>query len=166
VTSPVVTAYADDAADLLGNLAPLALVVPGLFMQAAGFAWIVHLAGSAAGYGSFVVPFVVAGVGISMTLPCLPAAGLNSVAPHWLGKASGVLNMSQLLGATVGVAVATIVFDAHGGLGSAAQTTSGYRAALAVAAGCSVIGAVLGLGLRRRAAPEKSRPQTAWQTVG
>ena len=50
-------------------------------MQAAGFAWIVHLAGSAAGYGSFVVPFLVAGVGISMTLPCLPAAGLNSVPP-------------------------------------------------------------------------------------
>lgn len=31
VTSPVVTAYADDAADLPGNLAPLALVGPGLF---------------------------------------------------------------------------------------------------------------------------------------
>ena len=74
--------------------------------------------------------------------------------------------MSQLLGATVGVAVTTIVFDAHGSLGSAAQTTSGYRAALAVAAGCSVVGALLGLGLRRRAATQESRPQTALQPVG
>jgi EmrB/QacA subfamily drug resistance transporter len=125
------------------------LVVPGLLMQAAGFAWIVHLAGEHAGYGAFVLPFVVAGVGISMTLPCIPAAGLNSVPPAWLGKASGVLNMTQLLGATAGVAVTTIVFDAHGSLFDAASATSGYRPALAVAASFSAAGALLALGLRR-----------------
>ncbi len=125
------------------------LVVPGLLMQAAGFVWIVHLAGVHAGYGAFVLPFLVAGVGISMTLPCIPAAGLNSVPPAWLGKASGVLNMTQLLGATAGVAVTTIVFDAHGSLLDAASATSGYRPALAVAAGFSVAGALLAVGLRR-----------------
>ena len=55
------------------------LVVTGLLMQAAGFVWIIKLAGDHAGYLAFAAPFVIAGVGISMTLPSLPAAGLNSV---------------------------------------------------------------------------------------
>ena len=129
------------------------LVVPGLLMQAAGFVWIIHLAGTHGGYGAFVAPFVIAGVGISITLPCIPATGLNSVQPAWLGKASGVLTMSQLLGATVGVAITTIVFDANGSLLGADAATAGYRPALAVAAGLSVAGALLALGLRRTRQP-------------
>jgi predicted lysophospholipase L1 biosynthesis ABC-type transport system permease subunit len=96
---------------------------------------------------------VISGVGISITLPCIPATGLNSVPPTWLGKASGVLTMSQLLGATVGVAITTIVFDANGSLLGADAATAGYRPALAVAAGLSVAGALLGLGLRRARQP-------------
>jgi len=137
------------AGALFDRLGARRLVVPGLIMQAAGFLWIVHLAGIHAAYGAFVLPFVVAGVGISMTLPCIPAAGLNSVTESWLGKASGVLNMAQLLGATVGVAVTTIVFDSSGSLFDSASVTSGFRPALAVSAGFSIVGALLAIGLRR-----------------
>jgi MFS family permease len=137
------------AGALFDRLGARRLVVPGLIMQAGGFAWIVYLAGEHAGYGTFVAPFIIAGVGISMALPCIPAAGLNSVPPNWLGKASGVVNMAQLLGASVGVAVTTVVFAAHGSLLDPAAATAGYRPALAVAAGFSAAGALLGLGLRR-----------------
>ena len=57
------------------------LIVPGLLMQGAGFAWIVALASHSSGYGSYVIPFVIAGTGISMALPCVTAAGLNAVSP-------------------------------------------------------------------------------------
>ena len=146
------------AGALFDRLGARRLVVPGLLMQAVGFAWIVRLAGDHAAYSSFVAPFVIAGVGISMTLPCIPAAGLNSVSESWLGKASGVLNMAQLLGATVGVAVTTIVFDSHGSLLDAASVTSGFRPALAVSAGCSVVGALLAIGLRRTASRDSVTP--------
>src|SRR6266704_2355679 len=76
-----------------------ALAVPGLIMQAAGFAWIVALAGGSSGYGSYVPPFVIAGVGISMALPCVTASGLNAVPPPMLGKAAGTLNTVQQFGA-------------------------------------------------------------------
>lgn len=142
------------AGALFDKLGARRLVVPGLLMQAGGFVWIVHLAGTHAGYGAFVAPFLIAGVGISMTLPCIPASGLNSVAPAWLGTGSGVLTMTQLLGATVGVAMTTIVFDANGSLLGAAAVTEGYRPALGLAAAFSTAGALLGLGLRRaRQAP-------------
>jgi EmrB/QacA subfamily drug resistance transporter len=137
---------------LFDKLGARRLVVPGLLMQAAGFIWLIRLAGEHASDVAFAAPFVIAGVGISMTLPSIPAAGLNSVPAVWLGKASGVLNMTQLLGATVGVAVSTIVFDGNGSLFSAAATTSGFRPALAVAAGFSAAGALIGIGLRRRGA--------------
>ena len=125
------------------------LIVPGLVMQAVGFGWIVYLAAHSAGYASYIAPFLIAGVGISMALPSVSAAGLNAVGPQSLGKAAGVMNTMQQFGAVFGIAVATTVFNAHGSLASAAAITGGYRPALAVSAGLSVLGAAAALGLRR-----------------
>jgi EmrB/QacA subfamily drug resistance transporter len=141
------------AGALFDRVGPRPLIVPGLFMQAAGFGWIVFLAARSAGYAGYVVPFVIAGVGISMALPCVSAAGLNAVSPQSLGKAAGVMNTMQQFGAVFGIAVATTVFNAHGSLASPAAVTSGYRPALGVAAGLSVLGAVAALGLRRAPRP-------------
>jgi EmrB/QacA subfamily drug resistance transporter len=133
------------------------LIVPGLLMQAAGFAWIVYLADHPSGYAAYVIPLVIAGVGISMAIPCVSAAGLNSVAPQALGQAAGVMNTMQQFGAVFGIAIATTVFNANGGLAGAATITSGYRPALGVSAGLSVLGAATALGIRAiragRAAP-------------
>ena len=138
------------------------LIVPGLAMQAAGFAWIVYLAAHSAGYASYVAPFLLAGVGISMALPCVSAAGLNSVDPASLGKAAGVMNTTQQFGAVFGIAVATTVFNAHGSLASAAGIVSGYRPALAVGASLSALGAVTALAIRRaragQAGPDRPSP--------
>lgn len=124
------------------------LVVPGLLLQALGFAWIVHLAGSAAGYGAYVAPFVIAGVGISMSLPCVSTSGINAAPPEWLGKAAGVLNMGQLLGYTFGTAIITAVFNNSGSLASPVTVTHGFRSALTVSACLSALGAITALGIR------------------
>jgi EmrB/QacA subfamily drug resistance transporter len=139
------------------------LIVPGLLMQAAGFGWIVYLAARSSGYADYVAPFVIAGVGISMALPCVSAAGLNAVSPQSLGKAAGVMNTMQQFGAVFGIAVATTVFNAHGSLASAAAITSGYRPALGVAASLSVIGALAALGLRRAPGPAAAAPRQPLQ---
>ncbi len=47
------------------------LMVPGLLLQGAGFAWIVALAG-APGYTGYLAPFMIAGVGVSMAIPPRP----------------------------------------------------------------------------------------------
>jgi EmrB/QacA subfamily drug resistance transporter len=141
------------------------LIVPGLLMQAAGFAWIVYLAGHSSGYAGYVIPFVIAGVGISMAIPCVSAAGLNSVAPQALGKAAGVMNTMQQFGAVFGIAIGATVFNANGSLAGAAAITAGYRPALGVSAGLSVLGAATALGIRAvragragRAAPPAADP--------
>jgi EmrB/QacA subfamily drug resistance transporter len=137
------------------------LIVPGLLMQGAGFAWIVALASHSSGYGSYVIPFVIAGTGISMALPCVTAAGLNAVSPALLGKAAGTLNTMQQFGAVFGIAIVTAVFNSKGSLAGPAAVTSGYRPALAVAAGLSVLGAIAAFGIRRTpraAAADLSHP--------
>jgi EmrB/QacA subfamily drug resistance transporter len=134
------------------------LIVPGLLMQAGGFAWIVYLAAHSAGYASYVAPFIIAGTGISLALPCVSAAGLNSVSPASLGKAAGVMNTTQQFGAVFGIAVATTVFNAHGSLASAAGIIGGYRPALAVGAALSALGAVTALGIRRAARSGQAGP--------
>ena len=126
-----------------------ALIVPGLAMQAAGFAWIVALASTSANYGRYVLPFIIAGVGISMAIPCVTVAGLNAAPPALLGKAAGTLNTMQQFGAVFGIAIVTAVFNSKGSLASPAAVTSGYRPALAVAAGLSVLGAVVAIGIRK-----------------
>jgi EmrB/QacA subfamily drug resistance transporter len=125
------------------------LIVPGLLLQGAGLAWIVSLAGSSAGYASYVLPFIVAGVGISMALPCVTAGGLNAAPPALLGKAAGTLNTMQQFGAVFGIALVTAVFNARGSLAGPVAVTSGYRPALAVAAGISALGAIAAIAMRR-----------------
>jgi EmrB/QacA subfamily drug resistance transporter len=117
------------------------MIAAGLVFECAGFAG-VALAGS--NYAELVLGLFVAGVGISMTLPTIPAAILGAVGPDETGMASGVTNMTQRLGAVFGIAAGVAVFSAHGGLESAAAVTDGFRPAIAVAAaGFALIGALV-----------------------
>ncbi len=136
------------------------LMVLGLAMQGAGLAWIALGATSTAGYGRFVLPLIIAGVGISMAVPTVPATALNAVPPADMGKASGVQNTLQRFGAVFGVAIVAAVFSANGHLGSPATVISGFRPALATAAALSVVGSLTALGVGgRRRSPSASQQQ-------
>jgi EmrB/QacA subfamily drug resistance transporter len=135
------------------------LTVPGLALQAIGFGWIVDLAATSASYGRYILPFIIAGTGLSMALPCVTASGLNAVPQAVLGKASGTLNTMQQFGGVFGIAIVTAVFNSKGSLTSSAAVTSGYRPALATAAGLSLLGAATALGLAQRARVRTVAPE-------
>jgi EmrB/QacA subfamily drug resistance transporter len=132
------------------------LIVTGLLLQSLGFAWVGATASAGAGYLELVLALLVAGVGISMALPTVPTAVLSAVDPAEMGKASGVNNMMQRFGAVFAVAIASSVFSAYGHLGSPASVSDGFRPAVAVCAGLSLLGAIAALFLtqRREAAAE------------
>jgi len=129
------------------------LLVTGLAMQAAGLAWVADIATAGGGYLRFVAPLIIAGVGISMTVPTVATAALGAVPPADIGRASGVNNTLQRFGGAFGVAIVTAVFTSYGHLGSPASVVSGYRPALAVSAGLSLLGAVAAVAVGRRRAP-------------
>jgi EmrB/QacA subfamily drug resistance transporter len=147
-TPMVVAPVAGALADRIGTRP---LLVTGLALQAGGLAWVALLASAGfGGYGRYVVPFVVAGVGISMAIPTVPTAALSAVSPADVGRASGVTNTMQRFGGAFGIALVSAVFAAHGHLGSAASFTDGYRPAMLGAAGLSLLGAVAAVAISRR----------------
>ena len=123
------------------------VIVAGLLLQAAGFAAVALAASAGRATRRVVVALLVAGVGVSMTLPTVPAMALGAADPADMGTASGVNTMLQRLGQVFGVAVVSAVFTAFGHLGSPASITSGFRPALAVAATFSLLGAVAALAI-------------------
>jgi EmrB/QacA subfamily drug resistance transporter len=127
------------------------LAVPGLLMQAAGFAAIVVLADHRPSWPMLIAPFVIAGTGVSLALPSLPAASLGAVSATEVGIAAGVVNTVQRVGSVLGIAVITAVFDSHGTLTSPNGVTSGFRWALAASATLSVVAGLVALGIPRPA---------------
>ncbi len=146
------------AGRLTDRLGPRPLMLTGLLLQAAGFAWIALIATATVSYAELILPFIIAGAGISMVVPATPTAALSAVPPADMGRASGVNNTLQRFGGVFGVAVVTAVFTATGHLGAPAQVAAGFRPALAVSAVLSVLGAATALAVSRRRRPAPARP--------
>jgi EmrB/QacA subfamily drug resistance transporter len=133
--SPIAGAVAD-------RIGPRKVMATGLFMLTAGFVWVSVRGSLSTSWVELMLALLVAGIGISMALPTVPTAVLNSVAPHELGKASGINYMAQRFGAVFGIAIATSVFATYGNLGNPVSVTDGFRPALAA---CAVFGLLAAL---------------------
>src|SRR5580692_9250561 len=123
------------------------VMVTGLFMQAAGFAWVAARGSLSTSWVELDIALLVAGAGVSMALPTVPTAVLNAVAPHELGKASGINYMMQRFGAVFAIAVASATFAAYGHLGTPASVTDGFKPALAACAGFALLAALSALAI-------------------
>jgi EmrB/QacA subfamily drug resistance transporter len=121
------------------------LIVTGMLLQAAGFAWIALIARPGLAYLAMVPPLIVAGCGVSMAMPAAQNAVIGAVPRGAIGKASGTFNTLRLLGGTFGIAILAAVFAGTGGYASAQAFSDGFAAAILVAAGMSLTAAVAGL---------------------
>jgi len=126
------------------------LMITGLSLQAVGMAWLALIAEPGMAYSQILVPFVVAGVGVSMAIPAAQNSVVGSVASEALGKAAGVNSMMRELGGVFGIALAVAVFAGAGSYISPQAFTDGFTPAMLVAAGLSLAGAVAGLALPSR----------------
>jgi MFS family permease len=95
---------------------------------------------------------VVAGVGVSLAIPAAQNAVLASVTREAIGKAAGINSTMRGLGGVFGIAVAAAVFAAAGSYAGPQAFVDGFRPAIVVAAGISLLGAAAGSFLPRRAA--------------
>ena len=123
------------------------VMATGLFLQAAGFAWVAVRGSLLTNWAELDIALLIAGVGVSMALPTVPTAVLNAVAPRELGKASGINYMMQRFGAVFAIAVASAVFATYGHLGTPASVTDGFRPALAACAGFALLAALSALAI-------------------
>src|SRR5262249_25100402 len=106
------------------------IMVVGLTLQAAAFVWVAWRGSLGTSWIELVLALLIAGVGISMALPTVPTAVLSAVAPHEMGKASGINYMARRFGAVFAVAIGSAVFASYGPLGSPEAVTEGFKPAL------------------------------------
>jgi len=139
------------AGRLVNRLGERPLIVVGLFVQAVGMAWIGRIAAPDVAFGSLVVPFILAGAGISMAMPAAQNAVVGSVRPNEIGTAAGTYNMLRFLGGAFGIAVSASIFTVYGGYGSPGLFSTGFAAAVSVSAALSLAGALAGLLIPVRA---------------
>lgn len=136
------------------------VIVAGLAMLGGGFIWVALAASLHPSYPVLVFGLSIAGVGVSMTIPTVPAAVFGAVDPSEMGSASGTNQMLGRFGAVFGVALTTSVFSAYGTLGSPAGFTDGFRPGVAVAAALALAGALAGLAVAARPAKGEAEPIT------
>ncbi|WP_135236677.1 DHA2 family efflux MFS transporter permease subunit [Nocardia sp. CS682] len=145
--APVVAPIAGMLADRIGER-PIVIVAIVLF--AGAFFAIGPLVKSGAGYGTLVLPLIVAGVGVAALFPALATAVMRVVDPDHLGVASGVSNTIRQVGAVFGVAVAVAIFTSFGGYQSPQDFVDGYTPAAVVLAAITLAGLIPALLIRPR----------------
>ena len=131
-------------------------MVGGLTLQALGMGWIALISDPGLTYAEFVLPAVVAGVGVSMAIPAAQNSVVGSFALEDVGKAAGANSMMRELGGVFGVAVAAAVFAGAGSFASPVAFLDGFAPAIAVVAALSLAGAIVALALPGR--PQAAEP--------
>jgi hypothetical protein len=62
-------------------------------------------------YSDILIPFMIMGVGMGLTMSPMTTAAMNSVSHEKAGVASGILSMSRMVGGTFGVAAIGALFQ-------------------------------------------------------
>ncbi len=147
------------ASRFVDRFTPKPVLVGGLLVSTAGFVLLTRVTGHA-DYGSHVLPaMLVLGAGLGMSFVPVTIAGTNGVAARDSGLASGLLNTTQQVGGSLGLAILSSVSTSrltsalHAGDALPVALTHGFKGAFAVAAALCGIGLALAIALlpgRRR----------------
>src|SRR4051812_26926125 len=86
------------------------LLIGGLSLAVIGIAWLSRVSDGMDYFPGIAVPLALLGIGIGMAFTPLTAAGIAGVAPDDAGAASGLLNVAQQLGASLGLGILITVF--------------------------------------------------------
>ena len=86
------------------------LLTGGMVLAVIGIAWLSRVSDGMDYFPGIAVPLALLGIGVGMALTPLTAAGIAGVAPDDAGAASGLLNVAQQLGASLGLGILITVF--------------------------------------------------------
>jgi EmrB/QacA subfamily drug resistance transporter len=141
------------ASQIVNRFSPKPVLVTGLLITTAGFIVLIQASGHG-DYVSHVLPsLVILGIGLGMSFVPITIAATTGVAPEDSGLASGLLNTTQQVGGSLGLAVLSTVSttrfaDAlHAGAALPAALTHGFKGAFTLAAIICAAGAAVALVL-------------------
>ena len=165
----VVAPIAGRLADKLGPAAPMSAGLAVLSVSMFLFAGI----DTSTTYAGLIIPFVLMGLGIALVMSPMSTAAMNAVSVQKSGVASGVLQMSRMIGASVGVAATGAIFQSQLGSGfnpaqlatapeqARATFVDALGSAMLLAAFVVVSGLIVALTLVRGARAKRVETQAA-----
>ena len=109
LTAIVFTSSQLSARVLVDRFGPNRLMIGGITLSTSGMLWLTQLSANS-GYLSLVGPLLVFGMGNGLAFVPLTTASLDNVDPADAGAASGLVNVMQQVGGSLGLAVLVTVF--------------------------------------------------------
>jgi EmrB/QacA subfamily drug resistance transporter len=141
------------ASRLVDRFTPKPVLVTGLLVSTAGFMLLTRVTGHG-DYASHVLPaMIVIGSGLGLSFVPITIAATNGVASGDSGLASGLLNTTQQVGGSLGLAILSSVSTSRttsaldGGSALPVALTHGFKGAFLIAAVLCAVGVVLALAL-------------------
>ncbi|GAA3465534.1 MFS transporter [Nonomuraea roseola] len=143
------------------RLAPRTLLVVGGLLTATGFAWFGLISPDGAFATDVLGPSIVASVGFGLCLGPLVSIATAGVARHETGTASGLLNSSRQIGASLGLAVlGTVAHHRTGQTATPETLNDGYALGLTLSAALLVAAVLVALTVLRRTSPPSGAEQS------
>ncbi len=151
----IIAAGAQVTARLVTRMGPRPLILIGILVGAAGMVWLTRITPHSTFAADLLPPFVLIGLGMGLTVTPVAVAGTAGVPRTDAGLASGLLNTSRTVGASIGLAaLATVAANrttrvltgvAPSRERTAAALTNGYSLAISVSSVVLVVAAVVAM---------------------
>ncbi|ONI73795.1 MFS transporter [Kribbella sp. ALI-6-A] len=137
------------------RFAPRNLLIGGALLTATGFAWFGLISADGAFATDVLGPSILASVGFGLCLGPLVATATTDVEPHETGTASGLLNSSRQLGASLGLAALGTAAQQHTGDTITPETlNAGYARGLTLCAVLLLAAVLVAVTVLRRTADQ------------
>lgn len=141
------------------RLAPRTLLVFGGLLTAAGFAWFGLISPDGAFTTDVLGPSIVASVGFGLCLGPVVSTATAGVASHETGAASGLLNSSRQIGASLGLAaLGTAANDRTGHAVTPGTLNDGYALGLTLGAALLAAAVIIALTVLKGAQSDAHDP--------
>ena len=144
------------ASRFVDRFTPKPIMILGLLIGTVGFVFLTRVSGHG-DYASHVLPsMLILGVGFGIAFVPITIAATTGVAPEESGIASGLLNTTQQVGGSLGLAVLSTISTSrvtqalHGGAALPAALTHGFKGAFIIGALLCAAGAAVALALLPR----------------
>ncbi|RZQ62382.1 MFS transporter [Amycolatopsis suaedae] len=134
------------------RFAPRTLLIAGALLTSAGFAWFSTIRPDGTFAADVLGPSVVASIGFGLCLGPLVSTATNGVAPGEAGTASGLLNSTRQIGASLGLAALGTAAGQHSG-----SSSDGYALGFGLGAALLATAALIALAVPRVSADTAAR---------
>jgi EmrB/QacA subfamily drug resistance transporter len=143
---------------LLGRVGPFPVLIGGLTLALIGLVWLSRITAGTDYWTGIALPMLLVGGGMGLAFTPLTQAAMQGVDNHDAGAASGLVNVFQQLGSTIGIGVLVTVFAAASEGTGAKALIEGVPSTIAVSAGLIALALGVALVLMRPLAASSPSP--------